>query len=527
MPRLPFPKPNPITISIDKIAFNNTALGDLKSASLWPQSVVSDTLRADFTIANNSQDVTISYSVVTGAVFDGDVKVMSSGYSKNDFFSPSGTIDYPIGPGERAQGDVLLKWDSIWVSRRQAPGYCLLVLQLWRQNGEYNPDQGDLLFTVPNQDYHPNAPQTPDDPNYPLPVQKPTKAIVFHELSNVVQPIDIYPGCSRGEDFLAWPELSARIFQNGQEIDLLPFSYQNGVRCQELIVPDGVAIALSWKVTSGGFPSLDDHPGSISKITISGPGIVGEFEAHATQTEAGKSGVTSKGEVADHVQIGGIRVVEAIQPYVLTVRGHCGQVQAFTILLPEIPPPADKTPWQNWAENQSSVPELTFDAVSVEHIVAIIQQAEKKAEKVRAVGSAWSFSNIAVTDHYLVQTSGLNRTLGWSGGPRLPNCPTILQDALVQAARGRKLYHVEAGITIRELSTRLDNQSDQRGVPLDGSNAFAKAKDGLWHPFMCAQFGAIQDILATDWSHDPWALPTMGGSGGQTLAGRDFHLRSW
>jgi len=121
--------------------------------------------------------------------------------------------------------------------------------------------------------------------------------------------------------------------------------------------------------------------------------------------------------------------------------------------------------WTNWAGNITVKPFRHCFPTSVEELVAIIQEAESAGRHVRASGSHWSFSDISITQDYLIETQKLNRTL-----------VNVVQKALTDAAKSRMLYHVEAGITLQELYHRLDTEHG-------------------------------------------WAFPTLGGSGGQTLAG--------
>ncbi len=467
--------------------------------------------------------------MVTGDIFDGDAKIMTSGYEKRDFFSVSSAIG-PLGVGEKATGFLLMKWDDNWISKQHGVGSCQLQLQFWGQQNEYHPDKGDRLFTIEIPDPHPNEPdKPPPDPNAPFVpqpvVHKTSNTVIFGSLSYAGVSIDIYPGCGPGGDFLHWPELSAKIFVNGQETDLLPTSNEVGiVQCRDLKVRDGVTVALTWRVANGGFAGVGNHPGSISEVTISGPGIAGNVivSLEGTQVIAQTRGVITVGEISPPINLSSMKVVEAVKPFIMNIRGQCGQVRACAVLLSDRAL-RNVAAFGNWGQNQSVGPQMTYWPLSVDELVGIVQQAEKRGENVRAVGSGWSYSDIAITHDHHVRTGEakwpLNRTLGWQGGPQLPNCPPIMRDALAGAASGRKLYHVEAGITIRELYARLDNQHGESGLLAETRDALAAANRTHDSPFNCAQVDAIPEILALDWSHDRWALPTMGGSGGQTLAG--------
>ena len=129
--------------------------------------------------------------------------------------------------------------------------------------------------------------------------------------------------------------------------------------------------------------------------------------------------------------------------------------------------------WQNWPRTQSLPPfpaaqpltsYATCTASSLSDVVAIVRQAETEQKHVHACGSMWAFSDCAFTPDYVIQTSALSRPI------------QTVQQAL-RPGETLDLYHVEAGITIRQLYTNLDQLSP------------------------------------------PLALETMGGASGQTIAG--------
>src|SRR5215217_2264630 len=122
-------------------------------------------------------------------------------------------------------------------------------------------------------------------------------------------------------------------------------------------------------------------------------------------------------------------------------------------------------PWHNYTETVSRVPYSTCTPESLADVVAIVREAEAANKRVHAFGSKWSFSDCAVTNDYVIDTKRLNQEL---------QTEVRLKPAL-RPGQSPLLYHVEAGITIRDLYLNLDNL-------------------GL-------------------------ALETMGGASGQTLAG--------
>jgi FAD/FMN-containing dehydrogenase len=100
---------------------------------------------------------------------------------------------------------------------------------------------------------------------------------------------------------------------------------------------------------------------------------------------------------------------------------------------------------------------------SLDDLVGIVREAERVGRRVRAVGSGWSNSDVAMTGDYLVETNKLNREIA---GVLNPDVLTVPQ---------AHLLHFEAGIRVVDLVNILDS----RGL----------------------------------------AMPTLGGSSGQTLAG--------
>ena len=121
--------------------------------------------------------------------------------------------------------------------------------------------------------------------------------------------------------------------------------------------------------------------------------------------------------------------------------------------------------WNNWPSNHPTTPAGILRPDSLEELVSIVQEAGRLGRNVRAVGSGWSNSDVAVTAGYVVETDLLRAEV-----------PDVLSTSLSPAAAGRHLVHVEAGIKLNVLIRRLFTDK------------------GL-------------------------ALKTLGGSSGQTLAG--------
>ena len=113
--------------------------------------------------------------------------------------------------------------------------------------------------------------------------------------------------------------------------------------------------------------------------------------------------------------------------------------------------------WQNWAGNRrTDSPEGHCYPTCREDLVAIVSTAAGQGKRVRAVGSSWSFTDIAVTPGYVVETNRLNRVI--------PNVvvPNALLAPNATSPQPNHLVHVEAGIKLEELMTILDASAPRR-----------------------------------------------------------------
>jgi hypothetical protein len=162
----------------------------------------------------------------------------------------------------------------------------------------------------------------------------------------------------------------------------------------------------------------------------------------------------------------------------------------------------DRAPWENWAADVViDRPERHCYPTTLDDLVQTVRSAEtaNPARKVRGCGAHWALSDIAVSPDWFLETRALRATHYYV-------IPEALSDRarrdLVNQPSGTRqrftYYHVEAGITIRDLNLRLDRQ------PLPEA-------DARWARMPT-------DQLLGD-SSTRWALPTMPGSSGQTLAG--------
>lgn len=67
--------------------------------------------------------------------------------------------------------------------------------------------------------------------------------------------------------------------------------------------------------------------------------------------------------------------------------------------------------WMNWPSNHPTNPAGILRPDSLNELVSIVQEAERLGRNVRAVGTGWSNSDVAVTDGYVVETDNLNAVL--------------------------------------------------------------------------------------------------------------------
>jgi hypothetical protein len=100
--------------------------------------------------------------------------------------------------------------------------------------------------------------------------------------------------------------------------------------------------------------------------------------------------------------------------------------------------------WHNHTGNQSCNPREIVRPASAEELVALVQRAEGEGTTVRAAGAGHSWSDVALTNGYLVAPDNL------SGVDRV-DAATLRADA-----RGRKLVRVLGGTHLYALNEALD-----------------------------------------------------------------------
>ncbi|MBO3087123.1 FAD-binding protein [Cellulomonas dongxiuzhuiae] len=128
----------------------------------------------------------------------------------------------------------------------------------------------------------------------------------------------------------------------------------------------------------------------------------------------------------------------------------------------------DRRRWTNWFGNLNFRPERHYRAASLLQLVEIVRDARAAGGHLRAYGSRGAFAPIAVCDQGMVDTRHLDRDLRGV-------VPEALKDQGRAMSRGGHLVHVQAGVTLRALSERLDVPRENRcrlTLPTMGGAAF-------------------------------------------------------
>jgi FAD/FMN-containing dehydrogenase len=131
---------------------------------------------------------------------------------------------------------------------------------------------------------------------------------------------------------------------------------------------------------------------------------------------------------------------------------------------------ASPTNFANWSERVRGSVATFWKPNSLAELVYVVQRASTEGHMLHVVGSGWSFEDIAFSPDWMVSLEELNKPLS-----DVTNSALNAQWAANRSAGQVLLFHVEAGATVAQ----------------------------------------VNDLLATS----GLALPTLGGSNGQALAG--------
>jgi FAD/FMN-containing dehydrogenase len=99
--------------------------------------------------------------------------------------------------------------------------------------------------------------------------------------------------------------------------------------------------------------------------------------------------------------------------------------------------------WLNCIGNLVVNPLRLYRPTTLAELRSVIQQAAAHRCKVRAVGSGHSFTDVATSPDFLIDTHGLNHTLA------------LEQDVLRDSVATRALFETEGGILVRDLNEAL------------------------------------------------------------------------
>ena len=115
-----------------------------------------------------------------------------------------------------------------------------------------------------------------------------------------------------------------------------------------------------------------------------------------------------------------------------------------------------RTRWSNHLGDQSVDPLRIYEPETVDEVAEIVREAASGRVTVRAVGSGHSWSDVALTTGFLIQTGRLSRV------------PAPEPDFLRPGWGRRRLVRAEAGIRIKELNAYLDG----RGLALSNMGGY-------------------------------------------------------
>ncbi len=148
--------------------------------------------------------------------------------------------------------------------------------------------------------------------------------------------------------------------------------------------------------------------------------------------------------------------------------------------------------WNNAVGSLGIRPSLLMFPTSPAEIVAVVQQAETSGKRIRMTGSGHSFSDVALTDDYLLLP---NRVDGLLAIDRAQLKPGFAEDA--------HLVRVESGITIRKLNAELDsrglaleNLGGYDGQTVAGVMMTATHGSGLRYGPIVSQVASLQIVCA-------------------------------
>ena len=139
--------------------------------------------------------------------------------------------------------------------------------------------------------------------------------------------------------------------------------------------------------------------------------------------------------------------------------------------------------WSNHLGNERIDPLRIYEPRSIAEVQEIVRLARARGVGVRAVGSGHSWSDVALTEGFLLKPTGMTRV------------PSAEPDFVRPEWAGRRLVRAEGGTRIRELNAWLDangmgfaNLGGYDGQTIAGVTATSTHGSGT-------EFGPLNDAL--------------------------------
>ena len=182
--------------------------------------------------------------------------------------------------------------------------------------------------------------------------------------------------------------------------------------------------------------------------------------------------------------------------------------------------------WKNHLGNQRIDPLRIYEPTTIAEVQQIVRLARERGVNVRAVGSGHSWSDVALTEGFLLKPTGMTRV------------PAPEPDFVRDEWQGRRLVRAEGGARIRELNAWLDahgmgfaNLGGYDGQTIAGVTststhgsgiAFGPLNDALRSLDVVVGDGSVARIEPTDGPTDPAAYEAHFGDARTLL--QDDHV---
>jgi FAD-linked oxidoreductase len=140
--------------------------------------------------------------------------------------------------------------------------------------------------------------------------------------------------------------------------------------------------------------------------------------------------------------------------------------------------------WKNWAGDQVCAPAEIARPASEDELAEVVARAAARGQRVRAVGSGHSFTDIACTDGVMVDLSEMQRVLAADH-----------ETGLVTVEAGIGLHAL--GPQLAERGLALQNQGDIDAQAIAGAIATATHGTGVTFPNLSAQIVGMRLVTAS------------------------------